>query len=371
VSRDPSELGGPPAAPTGGGLVFAPPTLHTRRLVLRPFVPSDANAVHVLAGAREVASTTLNVPHPYERPMADAWIAAHAATFAAGTGVTFALVQREGDALVGAMGLARSPRFQSAELGYWVGVPYWGLGYATEAVHAVLDWAFAAVPDGLGLHRVHASHLTRNPSSGRVMQKAGMRWEGCRREHVLKWDRFEDLAIYGVLVDEWRAMRHAPPSAGEPTTADRLRAVVERGATALLALRDDESAARRAPGAWSPREVVGHLIDSAANNHARFVRAQLQDDLVFPGYAQDAWVAAQGYQHASWPELVALWRAYNHHLARVIELVPADVRTREHRRHNLHEIAWRPIPADQPATLDYLMRDYVGHLEHHLAQAVR
>jgi hypothetical protein len=188
---------------------------------------------------------------------------------------------------------------------------------------------------------------------------------------VLKWDRFEDLAIYGLLADEWRAAREAPPGTGEPATADRLRAAVERGATRLLALSAEESSARPARGAWSPREVVGHLIDSAANNHVRFVRAQLQDDLVFPGYAQDAWVAAQGYQHASWPELVALWRAYNHHLARVIELVPADVRTRERRRHNLYEIAWRPVPADQPATLEYFMRDYVGHLEHHLAQVLR
>jgi RimJ/RimL family protein N-acetyltransferase len=383
VSRDPSELGGPPAAParTADGLVFAPPTLHTPRLVLRAFVPADGDAVAALAGEREIASTTLNIPHPYERPMADAWIASHAAAYAAGTGVTFAMVARDGDVLVGAMGLARSPRFRNAELGYWVGVPYWGRGYATEAVRAVLDWAFAAAPEGLGLHRVHAAHLTRNPSSGRVMQKAGMRWEGCRREHVLKWDRFEDLAIYGVLAEEWRAMRAAPDATGERATgeratgeratADRLRAAVERGATLLLALSADESAARRTPGAWSPREVVGHLIDSAANNHGRFVRAQLQDDLVFPGYAQDAWVAAQDYRHAPWAELVALWRAYNLHLARVIERVPADVRTRERSRHNLHEIAWRPVPADRPATLDYFMRDYVDHLEHHLAQVVR
>ena len=149
-----------------------------------------------------------------------------------------------------------------------------------------------------------------------------------------------------------------------------LRVAVEGGATALLALSDEESAARRAPGAWSPREVIGHLIDSAANNHGRFVRAQLQDDLVFPGYAQDAWVGAQGYQDASWPDLVALWRAYNLHLARVIERVPEEVRTREHRRHNLHEIAWRPEPADQPATLEYFMRDYVDHLEHHLTSVL-
>ena len=149
---------------------------------------------------------------------------------------------------------------------------------------------------------------------------------------------------------------------------DDLLATVEGAARRLAALSDEESARRPAPGKWSPREVVGHLIDSAANNHQRFVRARWQEDLVFAGYDQDGWVAAQRYQEAPWGELVELWRAYNRHLARVIRAVPDDVRLRAHRRHNLHEIAWRPVPADRPATLDYFMRDYVGHLKHHLAQ---
>lgn len=98
------------------------------------------------------------------------------------------------------------------------------------------------------------------------------------------------------------------------------------------------------------------------------MRARWQDDLVFPGYAQDAWVEVQRYADAPWPELVTLWREYNRHLARVIDATPSAIRLREHRSHNLHEIAWCTVPADQPATLDYFMRDYVGHLQHHLRQ---
>src|SRR5262249_7171602 len=125
-----------------------------------------------------------------------------------------------------------------------------------------------------------------------------------------------------------------------------------------------------APGKWSPREVIGHLVDSASNNHQRFVRAQLQDDLVFPGYEQDRWVAIQDYADAPWNELVTLWAAFNRHIARVMTLVPADVRLRLHARHNLHERAFVPVPPDQPATLDYFMRDYVDHLRHHLRQVL-
>jgi DinB superfamily len=150
--------------------------------------------------------------------------------------------------------------------------------------------------------------------------------------------------------------------------ADDLRRTVIEAAASLSAVSPDEASRRPSPGKWSPKEIIGHLVDSAANNHQRFVRAQLQDDLVFPGYEQDAWVATQQYQAAPWPDLLALWRAYNLHIARVMEAVPDAVRMRPRARHNLHRLAWSPIPEDRPATLDYFMRDYVGHLHHHLRQ---
>ena len=137
---------------------------------------------------------------------------------------------------------------------------------------------------------------------------------------------------------------------------------------ALLSLPDQATAARPAPGKWSPREIVGHLIDSASHNHRRFVCARWQDDLIFDGYAQDEWVDAQRYREAPWLDLVRLWSQFNRHMARVMASVPEDVRSRLHARHNLDRVAWRPVPPEAPATLDYFMDDYVGHLRHHLKQ---
>jgi hypothetical protein len=147
-----------------------------------------------------------------------------------------------------------------------------------------------------------------------------------------------------------------------------LAQAVETAAPRLAAMTDDESRRPRSADAWSPREIVGHLVDSACNNHARFVCAQLGDDLVFPGYDQEAWVDAQRYDEAPWTDLVALWRAYNLHLARVVAAMPSEALTRPRARHNLDEIAWRAVPRTEPATLEYFVRDYVGHLENHLRQ---
>jgi hypothetical protein len=147
-----------------------------------------------------------------------------------------------------------------------------------------------------------------------------------------------------------------------------LLSIVDRAVPALLELSDEVNGRRPAPGKWSPREIVGHLVDSASNNHQRFVRAQWQEDLTFPGYAQDDWVAAQQYQMAPWRDLVTLWASFNRHLARVMVAVPAEIREKLHQRHNLHQLAFEPVPAGEPATLDYFMRDYVAHLEHHLRQ---
>ena len=123
-----------------------------------------------------------------------------------------------------------------------------------------------------------------------------------------------------------------------------------------------------APGKWSPHEIIGHLVDSASNNHGRFVRAQLHDDLIFPGYDQDAWVRVQDYMSSDWVALVALWRRYNHHLAHVIERIDEHAATRQRARHNFDEIAWKPVPKSEPVTLEYFVRDYVDHLNHHLSQ---
>jgi hypothetical protein len=153
--------------------------------------------------------------------------------------------------------------------------------------------------------------------------------------------------------------------------AEDLRHTVLRVSARLLTVREDEAARRPGPGKWSAKEIIGHLVDSASNNHQRFVRAALQDELVFDGYEQASWVEAQRYQDAPWNNLVLLWREFNLHLARVMESTPEDTRLRERTRHNLDRLAWEPVPAHRPAPLDYFMRDYVSHVHHHLRQVER
>jgi DinB family protein len=150
------------------------------------------------------------------------------------------------------------------------------------------------------------------------------------------------------------------------TSADDLKHTVDSATPRLIALATT-SATPLAPGKWSPQEIIGHLIDSASNNHQRFVRAQLQDELVFPGYAQDDWVRIGGYADAPWEELITLWRTFNHQIARVMERVPDEVRTRPRAIHNFESLGVRLQPG-QSARLDDVMTGYVAHLKHHLSQ---
>lgn len=175
------------------------PTLDTDRLCLRPFTLGDAAEVQRLAGERVIADTTLNIPHPYQKGMAEQWIAGHHTIFSEERGVTFAITRRLKNQLLGAISLMDMAKGHQAELGYWVGSEYWNQGICTEAAVAILRYAFLE----LGLVRIHARHLTRNPRSGRVMQKLGMLHEGARKSHVTKWDRLEDEEIYGVLKEDF------------------------------------------------------------------------------------------------------------------------------------------------------------------------
>jgi RimJ/RimL family protein N-acetyltransferase len=176
------------------------PTLATARLILRPFESADGPVVERLAGVREVADTTLHIPHPYPPGGGEAWIATHAPAWAAGAGITLAIVSREAPAdLLGSVALAVTPEHSRGELGYWVAAHAWGRGLATEAAGAMAAYGFAEC----GLHRVQARHFMRNPASGRVMQKLGMRLEGVLRGAYRRWGRFEDVAVYGILAEEW------------------------------------------------------------------------------------------------------------------------------------------------------------------------
>lgn len=177
------------------------PTLTTDRLTLRPFDHDDAFDVERLAGMREIADTTLNIPHPYPHGGAAEWILLHRPAWAQGTSVTFAITETETCKLVGAVSLIIKREHRRAELGYWIAVDSWNLGYATEASRRMIDFGFEV----LGLHRIEARHFLRNPASGEVMKKLGMQPEGVERDWAIKWERFESLALYSILESEWRA----------------------------------------------------------------------------------------------------------------------------------------------------------------------
>lgn len=178
------------------------PTLRTDRLVLRPLAPEDAPRLQELAGAREVAAMTLTIPHPYEDGVAERWIAEVGDAAAKGTRLVLG-VTIEPDGLIGTVGLDLEPDHQRAELGYWIGVPYWNRGFATEAVIPVIDYGFHE----LGLHRIYARVFPRNPASAKVLEKIGMAREGKLREHILKWDVFEDVECFAMLASEWNLER--------------------------------------------------------------------------------------------------------------------------------------------------------------------
>jgi RimJ/RimL family protein N-acetyltransferase len=187
------------------------PRLETARLALRPFHLADTPDLRRLAGHPEIANATL-LPHPYTHAMAEAWIARQAAPFEAAHGLNFA-IERAGDgALVGSIGLELAAAGAQAKLGCWIGRPYWGHHYATEAGRALLAYGF----DALGLERIWASRFRWNAAAARVLEKLGFAHEGCRREFVVARGREEIVELHGMLRWEWEARqgrRKAAPAA--------------------------------------------------------------------------------------------------------------------------------------------------------------
>lgn len=175
------------------------PTLTTQRLLLRPFRQEDASTVQELAGAYAIAANTANIPHPYPDGAAEEWISSHAEVFEGGKGVNFAIVRQEDDRLLGAIGLFLNQQHHLGELGYWIGEPFWNQGYATEAAREVLRYGF----ETLGLNRIQARYMTKNPASGRVMEKIGMQHEGTLRQSLHRFDAFEDAHIYAILRENY------------------------------------------------------------------------------------------------------------------------------------------------------------------------
>ena len=174
--------------------------LSTARLMLRTLCRGDIPQLLPLIGAREVAATTLRIPHPYTEEDALKFLEYSDSVWEKRQGARFGIFLRHTEQLCGGIGLDGNSNHNHAELGYWIGVPFWGHGYATEAARAVLKFGF----DQMQLHRIHAGHFANNPASGRILQKLGMKHEGTSREHICKWGKYVDVEIYGILGSEYR-----------------------------------------------------------------------------------------------------------------------------------------------------------------------
>jgi RimJ/RimL family protein N-acetyltransferase len=177
------------------------PEIRTQRLLLRAFRANDINDLVRLAGAREVAATTARIPHPYTEADARHFLDIQKTDEA--FGYAFAITLLSTRELCGAVGLHPVPGQPRAELAYWIGVPHWGNGYATEAAQAVIAFGF----DTLNVHRIFAGYFSGNEASRRVLEKLGMKHEGTSREHIEKWGKFLDLENYAILEPEWRARK--------------------------------------------------------------------------------------------------------------------------------------------------------------------
>jgi hypothetical protein len=139
--------------------------------------------------------------------------------------------------------------------------------------------------------------------------------------------------------------------------------------TKLLYQLSIESASfKKSNDKWSQKEILGHLIDSANVNLNRFLSGIDNEDLIFGTYPQNEWVGIQDYNNRCWGELIVLWSALNLHIAKLISQISGEILNRTTKNHNFDKICWKEVPENEETSLSYLIKDYIGHLEHHLKQ---
>ncbi len=177
------------------------PVLETQRLRIRPLERSDTLAIQKAACVREIADTMISLPHPYPTGEAERYVARQQPEREAGRSVIFTIEQKTEGLFCGLIEVRDIDREHSqGELSFWLAVEAWGQGYMSEVVQAVVRYAF----ESLGLNRLFAYHMLRNPASGRVLEKNGFNQEGVLRQRVRKWGQFEDVAIWAILQQEWQ-----------------------------------------------------------------------------------------------------------------------------------------------------------------------
>ena len=176
-------------------MIYANNTIITERLILRPFLISDAEDVTKLCNNYTLYTNTLHLPYPYTLDSALSWIETHEKNFNEDKLYEFAITCKESGKLLGAISLSNNKNSNNGEIGYWLGEEFWNKGYATEAAKGILYFAFNIK----NYHKVYGRFFSKNPASGKVMSKIGMTYEGTLKDQVKKDDEYLDIVCYGII----------------------------------------------------------------------------------------------------------------------------------------------------------------------------
>ncbi|MCF8239890.1 MAG: GNAT family N-acetyltransferase [Melioribacteraceae bacterium] len=175
------------------------PTLKTERLELRPFRIEDAKWVELFAGEKVIADNTLFIPHPYPEDLAELWISTHKKLAEDDKEIVWAVTGKSDGEFIGAIGLELNLKYNKGESGYWIGIPYWNKGFATEALASIIKFGFEI----LKLNKISAHHFSNNAASGKVMLNNGMQKEGYLREEIIKNGKYIDVICYSILSKDY------------------------------------------------------------------------------------------------------------------------------------------------------------------------
>ncbi|MCX2745571.1 GNAT family N-acetyltransferase [Mangrovivirga sp. M17] len=178
------------------------PVLKTDRLILSKPLVSDVPDIVRQANNKKIEAFTLNIPHPYSEDDAVSWLNMINQGWNEGSQVTFKVSTKTDKEFIGAIGLKINKRFNHAELGYWLGEDFWGAGFITEAIGAILNYGF----NQLNLHKIHAHYMEGNPASGKVMEKNGMIREAELKDHVKKDGKYLSIIQYRLTQEEYKSI---------------------------------------------------------------------------------------------------------------------------------------------------------------------
>lgn len=174
------------------------PKIETERLILSALKASDVPAIVKYAGNKKISDYTSHIPFPYEEKDAVFWINMAQQGLRNGTHLILGIRLKQNEEFIGGIGLTIHSTYKRAEIGYWIAEDHWNKGYTSEAAKALIDYAFQE----MGLHKITSSYMSKNPASGKVMEKCGMHKEGEQKDQILKNGVYHDLILYGLTADQ-------------------------------------------------------------------------------------------------------------------------------------------------------------------------